>query len=134
MTEDRFAKIRSEIDHITNITMYNQTRPYIKKLTKQEILRVECLKPKFQAPCQIYQKFKCVLKKNGLWKITACRDREMILKSFGKWFKINTYVKILQKVKKKDFMILLDVDDFTQCLRQWFLIGGNVPPLGNFAF
>ena len=31
-------------------------------------------------------------------------------------------------------MILLDVDDFTQCLRQWFLIGGNVPPLGNFAF
>ena len=101
MTEDRFAKIRSEIDHITNITMYNQTRPYIKKLTKQEILRVECLKPKFQAPCQIYQKFKCVLKKNGLWKITACRDREMILKSFGKWFKINTYVKILQKVKKK---------------------------------
>ena len=99
MTEDRFAKIRSEIDHITNITMYNQTRPYIKKLTKQEILRVECLKPKFQAPCQIYQKFKCVLKKNGLWKITACRDREMILKSFGKWFKINM-LKSYKKFKK----------------------------------
>ena len=53
------------------------TKPYIKKFTKQGILAVECLKPKFQSPCQIFQKFKCSVKKNGLWKISACRQREM---------------------------------------------------------
>ena len=77
MTEERWAKIRTQIDQLTNMTNSNSSKPFVKKLTTQEILAVECLKPKFQAPCQMFQKFKCVLNKKGLWKISACRNREL---------------------------------------------------------
>lgn len=45
-------------------------------ITKQERLAVECLKPRYQGPCKMFQKRKCVRRKNterGLWKMVRCR-------------------------------------------------------------
>ena len=45
-------------------------------ITKQERLAVECLKPKYQGPCKMFQRRKCVRRKNterGLWKMVKCR-------------------------------------------------------------
>ena len=45
-------------------------------ITKRERLSVECLKPKYQGPCKMFQKRKCVRRKNterGLWKMIRCR-------------------------------------------------------------
>ena len=45
-------------------------------ITKQERLAVECLKPKYQGPCKMFQRRKCVRRKNterGLWKMVRCR-------------------------------------------------------------
>ena len=77
MTEDRFAKIRDSISHFNNqstIHMRNDTGVLeFAKFTRQELLAVECQKPKFQAPCQLYQRRKCVKKKNGVeWKMVSC--------------------------------------------------------------
>ena len=42
------------------------------QITKQARLDAECLKPRLQAPCQLFQKHKCIRKKNGTWKIKSC--------------------------------------------------------------
>ena len=56
MTEDRFAKIRHTISHLANHSMaINGSAlghvPY-RRLSRQELLAIECVKPKFQNPCQ----------------------------------------------------------------------------------
>ena len=46
-------------------------------ITKQERLSVECLKPKYQGPCKMFQRRKCIRRKNterGLWKMVRCRS------------------------------------------------------------
>ena len=46
------------------------------KITRQERLAVECLKPKYQGPCKMFQRRKCVRRKNterGMWKMVRCR-------------------------------------------------------------
>ena len=48
-------------------------------ITKQERLAVECLKPKYQGNCKMYQRRKCVRRKNterGLWKMVRCRGND----------------------------------------------------------
>ena len=44
------------------------------RVTKQERLAVECLKPRFQGPCEAFQRRKCTRKKNGDWKMVTCKD------------------------------------------------------------
>ena len=47
------------------------------KITRQERLAVECLKSKYQGPCKMFQRRKCVKRKNtergGMWKMVRCR-------------------------------------------------------------
>ena len=53
MTEDRFAKIRHTISHLANHSISSNGSaevPY-RRLSRQELLAVECVKPKFQAQC-----------------------------------------------------------------------------------
>jgi len=45
------------------------------RLTKQERLASECLKPRFQAPCAPFQQRKCVRKKNGDWRMVSCNKQ-----------------------------------------------------------
>ena len=50
MTEDRFAKIRHTISHLANHSISSNGSaevPY-RRLSRQELLAVECVKPKFQ--------------------------------------------------------------------------------------
>lgn len=71
MTEDRYAKIAH------TMPSFNQSRnetSEFRKLTKQEILAAECVKPKFQDPCLPYQRRKCIKKKNGNWKMISCHN------------------------------------------------------------
>ena len=75
MTEDRFAKIRHTISLFSNQTDgdTNTTTGIYKRLTRQEILAIECLKPQFQNPCLPLQRRKCTKKKNGAWKMISCQ-------------------------------------------------------------
>merc|ERR1719188_220787 len=44
------------------------------RLTNKERLAVECLKPRYRAPCGPYQKHKCVRQKTtGEWRMKKCR-------------------------------------------------------------
>ena len=65
MTEDRFAKIRNTISHLAANHSINGTGigplsevPY-RRLSRQELLAVECVKPKFQNPCLPHQRYSC---------------------------------------------------------------------------
>lgn len=72
MTEDRYAKIAHTMPTF-NQSRSNETSEF-RKLTKQEILAAECVKPKFQDPCLPYQRRKCIKKKNGNWKMVSCHS------------------------------------------------------------
>jgi len=90
MTEDRFAKIRNTISHLAANHSINGTGigplsevPY-RRLSRQELLAVECVKPKFQNPCLPHQRRKCVQKKNGEWKTISCQQTTLRSLLFGK--------------------------------------------------
>ena len=72
MTTDRFAKIRHTISLFANQTSNSNGTAIYRRLSRQEMLAIECLKPKFQNPCQPLQSRKCVKKKNGAWKMISC--------------------------------------------------------------
>lgn len=69
MTEDRFAKIARIEFNATS----GRNETIFRKLTRQEILSQECVKPKFQNPCQPFQSRKCIKKSNGHWKMISCQ-------------------------------------------------------------
>lgn len=86
MTEDRFAKIRHTISHLANHSISSNGSaevPY-RRLSRQELLAVECVKPKFQDPCQPDQRRKCVQKKNGNWKTISCQTTTLRSLLFSK--------------------------------------------------
>ena len=87
MTVQRFQKIRSSLpataskdntwdddDNEIVTPQESATSLLLEKpmVTKQERLAVECQKPRFRAPCQAFQRRKCVRKKNGDFKIVNC--------------------------------------------------------------
>ena len=55
----------------------NASGIFLPRLTRQEILAVECLKSKFQDPCQPFQQRKCIKKKNGDWKMISCQQASL---------------------------------------------------------
>jgi len=72
---ERYAKI-------TNQKVVNEVNPenvdgthILKKdrFTKQERLQLECQKPRYQAPCQVHQKWWCKEKSDGTKKMARCR-------------------------------------------------------------
>lgn len=44
-------------------------------LTNKARLAVECLKPRYSAPCGPYQKHKCVRRADGDWKMKSCKAK-----------------------------------------------------------
>ena len=86
MTEDRFAKIRHTISHLANHSTNGtiNTPGVYRKLSRQEILAVECTKPELQNPCLPDQRRKCIQKKNGHWKSISCQQDTLRSLLFGK--------------------------------------------------
>ena len=68
--------ILKSIDSIDDLQENQLIFQKSRSITKQERLAVECLKPRYQGPCKMFQKRKCVRRKNterGLWKMVRCR-------------------------------------------------------------
>jgi len=77
MTSDRYEKIRASIPTSFENATRNASGIFLPRLTRQEILAVECLKAKFQDPCQPFQQRKCIKKKNGDWKMISCQQASL---------------------------------------------------------
>ena len=77
MTSDRYEKIRASIPTSFENATRNASGIFLPRLTRQEILSQECLKPKFQDPCQPFQQRKCIKKKNGDWKMISCQQASL---------------------------------------------------------
>ena len=77
MTSDRYEKIRASIPTSFENATRNASGIFLPRLTRQEILAVECLKGKFQDPCQPFQQRKCIKKKNGDWKMISCQQASL---------------------------------------------------------
>ncbi len=91
MTEVRYDKIKagkesrndgnSQLDPLPPLLLPDgAVAPKIferRRVTRRERLAVECLKPRFRAPCSQFQKLKCVWKR-GTWRLKRCHSEDDI--------------------------------------------------------
>lgn len=88
MTTHRYQKISgsvmNEIPTFANGSVF-VPKPMRPKQQQQHRLAVACLKPRFQAPCQLFQRRKCVKKKNGEWRMVACHSSALYKDNKKSW-------------------------------------------------